>query len=105
MENKVTESSNFDKLWDLKARNVWFDYEIYATTKKDLNMDVWNGRHPVDKNTKTHICKSGSRVRVWMVSRFGDVGVTDNLVNPVGYNTRGLDADLDLENFEFISLR
>lgn len=80
---------NFFKLFDLKCvkkwRNEdkhlkdWYSYEIYATTTKDLEMNVWSGIHPVDENTKKHICKAGTRVRVWMVSRFGDVGVTDNL--------------------------
>jgi len=37
-----------------------------------------------------------------MVSRFGDVGVTDNLETPKGYDVRGLDADIDLADYEFI---
>jgi hypothetical protein len=37
-----------------------------------------------------------------MVSRFGDVGVTDNLETPTGYDIRGLDADVDLIDYEFI---
>ena len=39
-----------------------------------------------------------------MVSRFGDVGVTDNLTNPKGYDARGLDADKDLSDYEFIEM-
>ena len=65
-------------------------------------MNVWNGTHPVAENTTKHICKAGTRVMVWMVSRFGDVGVTDNLENPKGYNVRGLDADVDLTDYEFL---
>jgi len=38
----------------------------------------------------THICKAGTTVRVWMVSRFGDCGITDNL----GNDARGYDAAL-----------
>ena len=30
----------------------------------------------------------GKKHRVWMVSRFGDVGITDNLKDPKGYNKR-----------------
>lgn len=102
---------NFFKLWELKSIKRWQEnqrhlkdwnsFKIYATTTKDLEMSVWNGKHPVEENTTRHICKAGTRVRVWMVSRFGDVGVTDNLVNPNGYNVRGLDADIDLINYKF----
>lgn len=108
------ENPHFFKLWDLKCvRNWmkgqedlknWYSYEIYAKTTRDLEMSVWNGKHPVEDNCEYHICKEGSRVRVWMVSRFGDVGITDNLVDPKGYNIRGLDADKDLTDYEFIEI-
>ncbi len=65
-------------------------------------MSVWNGIHPVEENTAKHICKAGTKVRVWMVSRFGDVGVTDNLETPKGYDVRGLNADVDLIDYEFV---
>jgi hypothetical protein len=90
---------NFFKLLDLKD---WYSYDIYAKTTKDLEMNVWNGIHPFEQNTTKHICKAGTKVRVWMVSRFGDVGVTDNLENPKGYDVRGLDADIDLTDYEFL---
>jgi len=80
----------------------WHSFEIYAKTTKDLEMNVWNGKHPVKENTTKHICKKGTKVRVWMVSRFGDVGVTDNIENPNGYDVRGLDADVDLTDYEFL---
>ena len=101
----------FFELWDLKHvksltnqckhSKDWYSYEIYAKTTKDVEMTVWNGNHPFEKNTTKHICKSGTRVRVWMVSTFGDVGVTDNLETPKGYEARGLDADADLTDYEF----
>lgn len=104
MEKEITrdQNPNFFKLWDLKCSQDWNKFEIYAKTTKDLEMNVWNGKHPVEENTTRHICKSGTKVRVWMVSRFGDVGVTDNLKNPKGYETRGLDADVDLIDYEFL---
>ncbi len=99
---------NFFKLWDLKCEQSkllksWFSYEIYAKTTKDLEMSVWNGKHPVEENTSKHICKADTKVRVWMVSRFGDVGITDNLDNPKGYDIR-VDADTDLKDYEFIGI-
>jgi hypothetical protein len=114
MEKEFTkeQNPNFFKLWDLKCVQRWRDdqkhlkdwytYEIYAKTTKDLEMSVWNGTHPVEENTTKHNCKAGTKVRVWMASRFGDVGVTDNLETPRGYDVRGLDADVDLTNYEFI---
>lgn len=117
MDKPVAENPAFDKLWALKSvqkwrdeqkdKKGWYDFEIYAKTAKDLTMSVWNGSHnpSVEANTKEHICRAGTRVRVWMVSRFGDVGVTDNLKDPIGYNVRGLDADKDLTDYEFIEIK
>ncbi len=89
---------------DQKHLRDWYDYEIYAKTTKDVIMSVWNGKHEpsIEANCEDHVCKSGTRVRVWAVSRFGDVGITDNLKNPRGYDVRGLDADIDLTDYEFI---
>lgn len=113
-EKELTREQNpiFYKLFDLKCvkkwmdgqnhLKEWYDYEIYAYTTKDVVMSVWNGKHPVDMNRTEHTCPAGTRVRVWMVSRFGDVGVTDNLINPKGYHVRGLDADVDLRDYEFV---
>lgn len=106
---------NFFRLWDLKCiqnwrdeekhLKDWYDFEIYAKTTKDLEMNIWNGKHPVEKNTTKRLCKAGTKVRVWMVSRFGDVGVTNKLINPNGYNVRGLDADIDLTDYEFLEIK
>ena len=105
MKKKIT----FDDLFALKCqctKNImdntrkptWYDYVVTAKTKKDFIMDVWNGTHPVEKNSIQHICKAGTKVRIWMVSRFGDAGITDILKNPIGYNCRGVDVDKDLED-------
>jgi hypothetical protein len=104
-EEKLTRERNpvFYKLWDLKypreGEKGWYNYEIYAKTTKDVEMSVWNGK---SEPSVEHICKAGTRVRVWMVSRFGDAGITDNLIDPIGYNARGLNADVDLIDYEFI---
>ena len=121
-EKKINIEANptFFKLWDLMCgkrefnpnykvgektdKKYWGDFEIYAKTNKDITMSVWNGKHhpSVEENCEKHICKAGTRVRIWMVSRFGDVGITDNLIDPKGYNARGVDADADLFDYEFI---
>ena len=98
-KHPIYPSDMFHQLAIMQLKD-WYNYEIYAYTTRDLEMCVWNGMHPIDKNTSTHICKVGTKVRIWMVSRFGDVGITDNLVNPNGYDVRGLDANNDLVNYE-----
>lgn len=105
------DSITFDELFNLKypaevrinpmSMFLWQKFKITAKTKKDLEMSVWNGQHPVDANVKKHICETGTKVRVWMVSRMGDIGVTDNLVDPHGYDIRGLEAE-DLYDWEFL---
>src|SRR3954470_13016985 len=110
LEKEFTREDNpiFFKLWDLKCVQNWHedqkylkdfsDYIIYAKTTKDLTMSAWNGKHEpsIEHNCKEHICKTGTKVLIWMVSRFGDIGVTDNLINSTGYYVRGLNADVDL---------
>ena len=108
---------NFFKLWDLKCvqkwkegskdKKDWYDYKIFAKTTRDVEMSVWNGNHApsVEANCKKHICKAGTRVLVWMVSRFGDAGITDNMINPKGYDARGVNADKDLTDYEFILIK
>jgi hypothetical protein len=81
----------------------WHSYSIYAKTNKDIEMTVWNGKHPAEQNMTKHICKAGTRVRIWMVSSlFRDVGITDNLdlETSNGYDAR-VDADIDLTDYEF----
>ena len=63
-------------------------FRITAVTTEDHKMNVWNGTHPVEGNSVEHICQAGTKVLVWMVSRFGDVGITDNLVDAHGYDVR-----------------
>jgi len=85
----------FDELFALKASREFYKKTIHATTLEDVEMHVWDGQHPV--TFTTHICPAESRVRVWMVSRLGDVGITDN-PNPNGYDAR-VDIGI-LTNFE-----
>ncbi len=69
----------------------------YVTTTTNLPMRRWNGTHPVEENSKTDIIPKGSTLKVVMVSRLGDFGVTDNLEAEHGY---GLRLDFDSAAFE-----
>ena len=103
---------SFDELFNLKYPAevkddpaqifFWNKFEIYAITKKDFKMMVWQG-HGKKPEFIDHICKAGTKVRVWMVSKMGDIGITDNLINPVGYDCRGIDNN-DLYDWEFIRM-
>lgn len=96
------DSITFKELFNLKypaqvnedpsAMFWWNHFRIYAHTTVDVVMRVWNHKHPVEENTADHICKKGVKVRVSMISRMGDVGITDNLEKEFGYDARGVDV-------------
>lgn len=50
-------------------------------------MRIWNG-HGANPEFSIHICPKDTKILVWMVSRLGDVGITDNLVDTKGYDCR-----------------
>lgn len=79
---------------NLLTNRIWYNYRVTAKTKKDCLMYVWNQMHPVSENTRIHKCSKDSEVLVWMISSHGDVGITDNLENPTGYNCRVVIDDL-----------
>jgi len=89
---------------DPKWMFFWSNFHIFAKTNKEFTMNVWNGIHPVDENSSEHICPINSKVRIWMVSRMGDVGITDNFINPKGYDCRGVETD-DLYDWEIIKIK
>lgn len=60
----------------------------YMTTKVPVTLHKWNGQHPVDKNTTDTVLPVGTRVKIVMVSRMGDVGITDDLRAEHGYHLR-----------------
>lgn len=104
---------SFEELFNLKypvevrekpeAMFLWSKFDIYAYTKKDFKMSVWNG-HGAKPEYTEHICPAGTKVRIWMVSRMGDIGITDNLDSPKGYDCRGVDNE-DLYDWEVVRNR
>lgn len=83
----------------IELMDIFYMLKITAHIKKDVKMLVWNQLKP---EFTTHICPANSQVLVWMVSRLGDVGITDNLNNPIGYDAR-IDCN-DLYNWKIISI-
>jgi hypothetical protein len=60
----------------------------YVTTVKQVELKCWNGKHPYESN---HIVKKipvGTTLKIVMVSRFGDCGLTDDLAAEMGYHLR-----------------
>lgn len=86
---ELTQQEAWDLLWAAK------DYRnpkafLWAELTEDVEMHEWNGTHPVEENTTVRVAKAGSTVLVTMASRFGDVGVRDDRLNPPshGYYAR-----------------
>jgi hypothetical protein len=67
---------------------------VTAELTEDVEMRVWNRRHGAEYVETKHIASKGTRVLIWMNSRFGDFGITDNTKNPClddgpcGYDAR-----------------
>lgn len=79
----IYDNLSFDMIYGLKYqyplnyKSHWYKFEIHARLKDHIK------NIPKD-----------SLVRVWMVSRFGDVGITSNINNPRGYDARISPNDL-----------
>jgi hypothetical protein len=74
------------ELWQKKSN--FQDTLAYVTTTQEIELKKWNGTHPVEKNSILVKIPSGSTLKIVMISRFGDVGLTDNLNAVNGYHTR-----------------
>lgn len=76
--------------WIAHERNTW--PHRYMTTKVPLSLRIWNGHHwknagHADEYTEKPL-PIGTRVKIVMASRFGDVGITDDLTAENGYHLR-----------------
>lgn len=65
----------------------------FVTAFKPMQMSHWNGQHPPEKNTTYTPVNPGDTLRIVMVSRFGDCGLTTDLTATHGYGLR-----VDFEN-------
>jgi hypothetical protein len=116
MEDFKRDKVSFYELWymlnppvqDFMERirvKTFFKYKITATILKDVTLHKWNQTHPVENNTTFIDCKSGSRVKINMISRMGDIGITDDLNKSNGYDLRGLDCDNDFKDWTFTVIK
>jgi hypothetical protein len=61
-------------------------HKIY-TLKQDVTASIWHGHHAEPEFTY-EVWKRGTKVKVVMCSRFGDVGITKDLKATHGYDAR-----------------
>lgn len=62
---------------------------LFANVNRNVTMSEYLGYWKNDEpKIREHILPRGARVRVVMASRFGDVGITDNLEAENGYGAR-----------------
>jgi hypothetical protein len=64
---------------------VPLERKALATLSREIVMTKWQGHNKPEKKVKV---PAGTRVKVVMVSRMGDVGITDNLKADTGYHYR-----------------
>lgn len=81
-----TEIAVVKELYQNKA-----DYKetiAYVTAAEELVLKKWNGQHPVESNQSEVTILPGATLKIVMVSRFGDCGLTDDLNAVHGYHLR-----------------
>lgn len=61
----------------------------FATLRKPVEMWYYNPRATTEEEKFNKVLRdAGTRVKIVMVSRFGDVGITDDLTAENGYDAR-----------------
>lgn len=86
--------------WVPHERETW--PHRYMTTKVPVNLRIYNNRKPSEPETIKPL-PIGTRVKIVMVSRFEDVGITDDLTAETGYHARIAINELE-EKFENFSM-
>lgn len=67
----------------------------FARLRKPVEMWYYNPRGPTEEEKFNKVMRdAGTRVKIVMVSRFGDVGITDDLTAENGYDARVMLDDL-----------
>ena len=73
----------------------------YMTTKESITLKIWNQGRANEPEYSEKIHPVGTRVKIVMASRFGDVGITDDLQFGTSYHLRVNISELEqkFENF------
>lgn len=81
----MTETQLWEWMMDGKARGEFPN--ALATISKPITLRKWMGHFAEPEFSEVPL-EAGTRVRVVMASRFGDVGITDDLEAVTGYHYR-----------------
>lgn len=89
--------------WEPHCPEMW-PFRFMTVKAPDVVLRIWNGHNYRRLNLPEHTelkMKPGETVKIVMASRFGDVGITNDLQAEVGYHLRVDINDLDkkFENF------
>lgn len=76
--------------WIPHKRETWPAH--YGDVREETVLKVWD---PKTRLTSDRVIPAGTTVRIVMASRFGDIGITDELCKEIGYHLRIRPEDLD----------
>ncbi len=108
-EKPMTESELWNRMMDGKGKGPYLFPQAFATLSRPITLRKWRGHNAVPEYDLIPLL-AGTKVRVVMASRFGDVGITDDLAATSGYHYRttcvpddqGTEPAGLLENIEMI---
>ena len=83
-----SEKETISKLYAEREDRGCIDSCSYVTTTEDLILNYWNGEHPFNENMREVRVSKGATLRIVMVSRFGDCGLSEDLDAYSGYGIR-----------------
>lgn len=88
MRRQLTESEAavVKGLWEAKSQRS--STIAFCTSAEEVTLHKWNQRHPVKDNTADVKVPAGTILKIVMISRFGDIGLTDDLEATHGYHLR-----------------
>ncbi len=72
--------------WIPHQRETWT--HRFASLKRKTTMSYFRGHGPTGHEYDTEELEAGARVKIVMVSRLGDVGITGRLETDVSYGAR-----------------
>lgn len=71
-----------------KSKQQYGDLSAYVTTTQDLELITWNGNLPSIDNMSRQVTPSGTTLKIVMLSKFMDFGLTDDLNATHQYKVR-----------------
>jgi hypothetical protein len=89
----MTETELWEKMMD--GKNFGCFLQAFATLSRPIAMRKWRGHGMTPEFDEVHV-PAGTKVRVVMASRLGDVGITDDLLATSGYHYRTTCIDGEL---------